>query len=83
MLDFDPFDPAVIRDPYPWYARLREEAPLHHVASRNYWVLTRYADVREAFRDHETFSSAHGNSPEPGFQPVSYTHLTLPTNREV
>lgn len=69
MLDFDPFDAAVIRDPYPWYARLREEAPLHHVASRNYWVLTRYADVREAFRDHETFSSAHGNSPEPGFQP--------------
>ncbi len=69
MLDFDPFDPVVIADPYPWYARLREEAPLHHVARRGYWVLSRYADVREAFRDHETFSSAHGNSPEPGFQP--------------
>jgi len=69
VIDFDPFDPAVIADPYPCYARLREESPVHHVENRNYWVLTRYADVREAFRDHETFSSAKGNSPEPGFQP--------------
>ncbi len=69
LLDFDPFDAAVVADPYPWYARLREEAPLYHVARRGYWVLTRYADVREAFRDHQTYSSARGNSPEPGFQP--------------
>jgi cytochrome P450 len=48
------------RDPWPMYARLREEDPVHHVADGDYWVLTRHADVFAAVRDHETFSSAGG-----------------------
>lgn len=48
------------RDPFPMYAALREHDPVHHVARGDYWVLTRHADVFEAVRDHETFSSAQG-----------------------
>jgi cytochrome P450 len=68
IAEYDPFDPRVLRDPHPWLRRLREEAPVHRVASRGYWVLTRFADVHAALRDHAAYSSAQGNSPEPGFQ---------------
>ncbi|MGH3474912.1 MAG: cytochrome P450 [Aeromicrobium sp.] len=48
------------RDPFTMYAALREHDPVHHVASGDYWVLTRHRDVLAALRDHETFSSAQG-----------------------
>jgi cytochrome P450 len=66
---FDPFDPEVLRDPGPRYAALRREAPVHRAAGHGYWIVSRYADVRAALRDHEAFSSAKGNAPEPGWQP--------------
>jgi beta-dihydromenaquinone-9 omega-hydroxylase len=69
MLQFDPYDPDVLADPYPYYRRLRHESPLYYVQNRGYWVLSRYEDVRAAYRDHERYSSAKGNAPEPGFQP--------------
>ncbi|HVX20804.1 MAG TPA: cytochrome P450 [Acidimicrobiales bacterium] len=57
---YDPFDPAVHRDPYPLYRRLRDEDPVHHVEHRDYWVLSRFADVFAAAGDGATFSSAEG-----------------------
>jgi cytochrome P450 len=48
------------------YAALRDHDPVHHVADRDYWVLTRHADVYAAVRDHETFSSAQGLTTEYG-----------------
>ena len=62
---YSPFDYAVHDDPYPVYARLREEAPLYRNDAVGFWALSRHADVSAAFRDHETFSSAHGVSVEP------------------
>lgn len=47
----------VFLDPYPTYARLRDNSPAHWDAQLNGWVLTRYDDVYESLRDHETFSS--------------------------
>jgi len=38
-------DPAVLADPYPLYARLREEAPVAWDPYLSCWVVTRYADV--------------------------------------
>ena len=41
-------------DPHPFYACLREEAPVFHVRlsrTRQGWLLTRYEDVFEALRD--------------------------------
>jgi cytochrome P450 family 130 len=57
---YEPFDPAVHEDPYPLYERLRDEDPVHHVADRGYWVLSRFADVFAAAGDGATFSSAEG-----------------------
>lgn len=52
-------------DPWPMYAALRDHDPAHHVIplgepENDYWVLSRHADVWQAARDHETFSSAQG-----------------------
>jgi cytochrome P450 len=57
---FDPLDPAVVADPYPAYARLREGAPVHHVAPYDVWMVTRYADVARVVRDPRRFSSRLG-----------------------
>lgn len=38
-------------DPYPTYARLREEAPVYFSEGWGGWVLTRYQDVLAGFRD--------------------------------
>jgi len=47
------------------YQALRDKDPVHHVVpegrpDHDYWVLSRHADVWNAARDHETFSSAQG-----------------------
>jgi cytochrome P450 len=66
VIDFDPFDPAYFRDPYPYYAAMREEAPVYrreianHRVWPHYWMLTRAADVDAALADWRTFSSARG-----------------------
>ncbi len=58
-LIYDPFDPALQRDPYPVYRRLRDEDPAHK-SSHGFWVLSRFEDVFQAALDTDTFSSAQG-----------------------
>lgn len=41
---FDPFAPGFTDDPYPQYARLREQAPAYQ-HPLGFWILTRYDDV--------------------------------------
>jgi cytochrome P450 len=55
------------RDPWDAYRRLREVDPVHRVTDTHhppFWVLSRFADVFAAARDHETFSSAQGLTPD-------------------
>lgn len=59
---FDPYDYQFHEDPYPIYQRLRAEAPLYHNAERDFWALSRHADVGAALRDDVTFSNAMGVS---------------------
>lgn len=61
-LVFDPYDYAFQEDPYPVYARLRAEEPLHHDARHDLWVLTRHADVQHAVRTEGVYSNAMGVS---------------------
>jgi cytochrome P450 len=60
MLTFDPYDRDYGIDPYPLYARLRDEAPVYHNPDMKFWALTRFDDVLNAHRDAKTFSSAGG-----------------------
>ncbi len=48
------------RNPFDMYAALRDHDPVHHVADRDFYVLTRFADVWAAAGDPVTFSSAEG-----------------------
>ena len=50
-------------DPYPFFARARAEAPVLHVPETDWWAIARYHDIRAAFRDPETFSSANVRQP--------------------
>lgn len=62
----DPYDYAFQDDPYPVYARLRAEEPLHHNPEQDFWALTRHAEVAAAFRDEGTFSHEMGVSIDNG-----------------
>lgn len=62
---YDPYAYEIHEDPYPTYARLRDEAPLYRNDERGFWALSRHADVMAAFRDGERFSSAEGVSIDP------------------
>ncbi|MFC4117940.1 cytochrome P450 [Nonomuraea zeae] len=58
-------DPALYShgDPFAQWRWLREHAPVHWQPPAElpgFWSLTRYDDVRAAYRDAETFSSARG-----------------------
>jgi cytochrome P450 len=57
---FDPYDYAFQDDPYPTYARLRREEPLHHNPDLDLWALTRHADISEALRTEGTYSNSWG-----------------------
>jgi cytochrome P450 len=46
----DLLTPEARRDPYPFYARMRRESPVHRSAE-GIWYLTRYADVEAALSD--------------------------------
>ena len=51
MLPFDPLLPEVIDDPYPHYARLRAEQPIHWNERYRTWFVARYDDAVTAFKD--------------------------------
>ncbi|MBZ5712037.1 cytochrome P450 [Nannocystis pusilla] len=51
------FSPAMFADPYPIYARLREQTPVLHVPQIGVWLVTRYDDVQHILKSPELFSS--------------------------
>jgi cytochrome P450 len=62
---FDPYDYDFHEDPYPYYKRLRDEAPLYHNEERKFWALSRHSDVVAGFRNSVTLSNKHGVSLDP------------------
>ncbi|HEY6530910.1 MAG TPA: cytochrome P450 [Acidimicrobiales bacterium] len=59
-LIYDPTDPETIRDPYPLFARLRDEAPLYHHESQDFNAVSRYDDITQVLLNRETFISRKG-----------------------
>ena len=49
-------DPEVVRDPYPYYERLRAEDPVHFDEGIQTWLVTRHEDIVMAARNTEVFS---------------------------
>jgi cytochrome P450 len=57
-LDEDLTDPQFVQDPYPVYARLRAEDPVHWCEPWQQWIVTRFDAVRAITLDPARFSSA-------------------------
>lgn len=64
-LVLDPYDYDFHEDPYPYYRRLRDEAPLYRNEERNFWAVSRHHDVLQGFRDSTALSNAYGVSLDP------------------
>ena len=64
-LVLDPYDYDFHEDPYPYYKRLREEAPLYRNEELNFWAVSRHRDVHQGFRNSTTLSNRDGVSLDP------------------
>ena len=64
-LILDPYDYDFHEDPYPYYKRLRDEAPLYHNQELCFWALSRHSDVHQGFRNSTTLSNRDGVSLDP------------------
>jgi cytochrome P450 len=56
-IEYKPNDPAVLSDPFPLFARMRDEDPAHWSPLLKAWVLTRYDDVKRVCLDTAGMSS--------------------------
>lgn len=56
-IDYRPEDPATLANPYPLFARMRSEDPVHWSPRLKSWVLTRYDDVKRVCLEPERMSS--------------------------
>jgi len=86
-LDYDPFGHEVMRDPWAFYAELREHSPAHYIERYDTWFLSRFEDIWHA-TGSDSFTAELGVTPEmvllkrrpPPEIPV-FTSLDLPRQR--
>ena len=58
--DIDPYDPAVMADPYPMHAQVRAAGPVAWLDRYGVYYVTGHALARQVLFDPSTFSSAQG-----------------------
>jgi cytochrome P450 len=58
--DFDPFN---LENPFPFYEWARAEAPVFYAADVNYFVVSRYAEIKAIFDDWKSFASDNAQAP--------------------
>ncbi len=71
--EFDPFDRAVLRDPYPAYRALLAGPRVVYAPRRRIWVISGYDEVRAAGRAHSHLSSADSVTAVRGRLPMMLT----------
>ncbi len=59
-IEFDPYSTTFFNDPYDLYRRMRDDAPVLHNQEIGFYAISRWADVVEAEKDWQTYSSAYG-----------------------
>src|ERR1700752_1175061 len=82
IMQVDITSPAFKADPYPFYARMRAEAPVHQLTlpdKREAWLVVRYAEVAAVLKD-ERFIKDRFKTPEltakQPWMPKSFLPLT-------
>jgi cytochrome P450 len=73
--DIDVYSDEVLDDPYPHYRVLRQLGPAVWLPKNQLWAVSRHKDVREALRNHQVFSSAHGVAGNEATNKVSQGNL--------
>jgi cytochrome P450 len=58
---YDPYDVRIAADPWPTYARLREEAPIYYNERHRFWAISRHSDVEAALSNWEAFSNSRSD----------------------
>ena len=62
--EFDPLSPEFLADPYAVLAGLPlAETPVFYAPSIGYYVITRYTDIEQVFRDPGSYSAAAAQAP--------------------
>jgi cytochrome P450 len=61
--EFDPFAEPYLADPYPFWLRARHDEPVFYSPEIDYWVVTRYADIKAIFSDPMTYSASIAQTP--------------------
>ncbi len=69
QLDADPFDEAVLRDPYAWQHDMRDAGPVVWLTRYETYAVARHASVAKVIQDSTQFSSSAG---------VGLAHLRRP-----
>jgi len=72
------FTAEVMKDPYQYYGRIRDEDPVHWNELYELWVITRHDDLVWLTRNHEQFSSAvFKNDPRPAYPAINESDAEL------
>src|SRR5712692_8463454 len=57
-MEYNPFLPEVQENPYPYYAYLRQHAPVYQIPGVGAWAVSRYDDVMAVVKNPHVFSSS-------------------------
>ena len=61
---YDPFDPAVMADPLPYYRVLRDEHPVYYIDRWDTYALSRFSDIWQVLEINDgTFVASEGTLP--------------------
>ena len=60
LADYNPFDPAVMEDPWDYYRKLRGEGPVYRDSHTGLVMVSTYEAVAEVLRQYERFSNRFG-----------------------
>lgn len=55
-IDLD--SPEVAQDPFNHFEILRRDGPVQYLAQHNFWIVLGYEEVKQAFKDHQSFSTS-------------------------
>jgi len=61
--EFNPFTDPYLAEPYAFWFRARKEEPVFYSPELDYWVITRYEDIKAIFADPATFSATIAQTP--------------------
>lgn len=58
---YDPYDTEIDVDPYPVWKRMRDEVPLYHNETHDFYALSRFDDVEKGLIEWDTYRSGKGS----------------------